>query len=145
MSDLEDKASAFASRAIDLLFVVNPKGTSLGVALGVVLNGVIALFNPILSQIKSISIGAINIWHEVFFGVFIFNIRPYIRRNKVDDKLHEALEYVRKLEKENKITKVRASHMYNEILKELIRQVTLDGTHEKQKKDIQEILARGED
>ena len=79
-----NETSEITRKAINILFVANPKGTSIGIFLGVVLDGLVGLFTPLLKSIQWLSISAIKTWHLIGFGVFSMNLPSYLKRKEVD-------------------------------------------------------------
>lgn len=58
-----EQLTVFTRKAINILFVSNPRGTSLGVLTGIVLDGLIGLFSPFLKTISIINISIVKLWH----------------------------------------------------------------------------------
>ena len=89
MSSIGDKTSFYFNRAVELLFLSQPTRTSMGIILGVILNGLLSLFEPILVDYHFINIQSLKPWHLIAFGVLVANIRSFFRafrKQSIDDE-----------------------------------------------------------
>jgi hypothetical protein len=122
----KDMLSGFVKRATDILFVMNPKGTSVGVVLGIVLNGLTTLFKPSLEKQQVVDFSKVNTIYFIFFGIFVFNLPGAFRRNELDPKIETALKAIRDGRKKGELTQVQARLMYLNLYEKVLSQVTLD-------------------
>lgn len=96
---MKDAISKFFCRAMDILFVSNPKNTSLGV-----------LFGVIVKQVSDLIFNALNIIIRLSYilcislGVFSFNIPSLFRKHKVDESLEAAMYYISKAQNNGKFS-----------------------------------------
>ncbi|NMX72652.1 hypothetical protein HBO23_06700 [Pseudomonas sp. WS 5532] len=127
-----DASSEFARRAINILFVANPKGTSIGILLGVVLDGVIGFFTPVLKTIEWASISAIKIWHLMGLGAVVMNLPAYLTRKDVDPSIVNAFKLIDEKKANKSITKTQAELEYLALVKAVVENVTLDSNTEGQ-------------
>ncbi|MCD6724107.1 hypothetical protein LT012_11645 [Vibrio cholerae] len=139
-----EQMTVLVRKAINILFVSNPRGTSLGVLSGIVLDGFISLFNPFLKSITVINIGLIKLWHLIGLGVFLFNIRPFINRNKVDPSIDEAISYIETQRKLGRIDEWQAKQMYRNLHNKVLENVLLNKEQEELSKTMQSIASASE-
>lgn len=95
----KDKFTYHTSRAINVLFLYNSVGTSLGILIGVIATGVqklIALYYP--------PFGLIEWYGFIALGVLLFNIKPMVTRKYLDPEIEKQLVYIRQIIKEGKFT-----------------------------------------
>ncbi|EQA7395492.1 hypothetical protein ACYEVY_003481 [Vibrio cholerae] len=139
-----EQMTVLVRKAINILFVSNPRGTSLGVLSGIVLDGFISLFNPFLKSITVINIGLIKLWHLIGLGVFLFNIRPFLNRNKVDPSIDEAISYIETQRKLGRIDEWQAKQMYRNLHNKVLENVLLNKEQEELSKTMQSIVSANE-
>ncbi len=70
---IHDEATSVIKRALDLLFIKNPTGTSMGVFLGIVLHWVTMLFLPTIKSWNIIDTNALRLEYFIPAGIFLFN------------------------------------------------------------------------
>lgn len=100
MNRLADITTAGLSRASDILFVQNPKGTSFGVFLGVVVDGIVKLAAPLFKRYETwVDIGRLNVVHCIAAGVVLLNITHIFRRRQLPNSVEDAFEAIRLLKK----------------------------------------------
>ncbi|OXS20700.1 hypothetical protein PSH61_01480 [Pseudomonas rhodesiae] len=127
-----DETSEFARRAINILFVANPKGTSIGILIGVVLDGVIGFFTPLLKTIEWASISAVKIWHLMGLGAVVMNLPAYLARKDVDPSIVNAFKLIDEKKANGSISDLEAGQEYLELVKAVVGNVTLNSDTEKQ-------------
>jgi hypothetical protein len=126
-----DTLTAGAKRALDTLFVANPTGTSLGVFCGVLFHGMLQFLAPSLSQIEAVRFSAVRMWHTCAAGIIVFNIRPYLRRSKIDPRVTEALDFVEAVAKRTKMPALQRKRMYENLIAKILADVVLDAPTQK--------------
>ena len=126
MKELGDKLTAAVKIATDLLFLNNPVGTSMGVFFGVVLHGITGAFYPTFQNFKYFKIAALNIFHYIAIGIFGFNVKSFITRNKLSPEIIEAIDFIDQQVANGRITKTEAKLQYREIVKKVVENVQLD-------------------
>src|SRR5438045_3113050 len=107
MSDLLDKnnnISALLKRATDSLFALNRIGTSMGILFGIVLEGIIKIFDPLLKNQQTVDFKRINTIYYILFGVFLFNLPHLFRRPRLDPQIELALAAISKAKREQHIS-----------------------------------------
>lgn len=101
MSRSADLVTAFLSRAGDILFVQNPKGTSVGAFSGVALEGMLKFFSPALGRLKDwIAPERLHTLYFVAAGIFIFNLPTLLRRRQLPNSVEDAFEVIRRMKRE---------------------------------------------
>ncbi|MBY8259593.1 hypothetical protein KW534_02725 [Vibrio fluvialis] len=123
-----DEFTQISRKALNILFVSNAQGTSLGVACGIISHGLLAFFMPTLKTIGGLDFDAIKFWHLTAFWVFIFNIKPYLNRHKPDPKIEKALQNIKDMESQGLITKTHAELQYIQLSQRVVASVTLPDT-----------------
>lgn len=101
MSRFPDLVTAFLSRAGDVLFVQNPKGTSVGTFSGIAVKGLCELFSPALGRFKVwIDPQRLGTLYFIAAGVVIFNLPALFRRRQLPNSVEDAFEVIRRLKQE---------------------------------------------
>jgi hypothetical protein len=123
-----DFLSAWASRAIDTLFMQNPKGTSFGVLCGVAAKGVFMLFAPALARWTMwIDPGAVGAVYFMAFGAVLFNVGAF-RKQRLPDSIEEALELINRTERSGGATRMQARKMRLAVCHRMIERMARDQT-----------------
>ncbi|MFM5740416.1 hypothetical protein ACET6T_17020 [Aeromonas veronii] len=139
-----EQMTVLVRKAINILFVSNPRGTSLGVLSGIVIDGFISLFNPILKTIAVINISLIKLWHLIGLGVFLFNIMPFLNRHKVDPSIDEAISYIETQKQLGRIDEWQAKQMYRNLHNKVLDNVLLNKEQQELSKTINSIASANE-
>ena len=120
--NLADDVTSIIKRAIDLLFIKNPAGTSMGVFVGVVLHWLSMLFLPIIEDFDIINVAALRLVYFIPLGIVLFNIKYIvIKGHKYDLAVEKALDQVRKAEKQKFISKSEAKLQYTNIIRSYVK------------------------
>ncbi|MEZ9595497.1 hypothetical protein AB4298_12745 [Shewanella sp. 10N.261.52.F9] len=136
----EDDLTIFIRKALNILFVSNPRGTSIGVFIGVILDGLIGLFSPALKTIEFISISAIKIWHLMGLGVFSMNLPAYLRRKQIDPSIVNAMEFIEEQKTNAGIPDWQVKQMYTNLFQKVLENMSLDSESEEISKKIRNIV-----
>ncbi|MCC0091185.1 hypothetical protein [Aeromonas veronii] len=139
-----EQMTVLVRKAINILFVSNPRGTSLGVLSGIVIDGFISLFNPFLKTIAVINISLIKLWHLIGLGVFLFNIMPFLNRHKVDPSIDEAISYIETQKQLGRIDEWQAKQMYRNLHNKVLDNVLLNKEQQELSKTINSIASANE-
>ncbi|CAK2367960.1 hypothetical protein [Vibrio sp. 10N.222.55.B11] len=139
-----EQVTVLVRKAINILFVSNPRGTSLGVLSGIVLDGLIGLFNPFLKSVSIINIGLIKFWHLIGLGVFLFNILPFLNRHKVEPSINEAISYIEKQKQLGSIDEWQAKQMYRNLHSKVLDNVLLNKEQQELSEKIHSIASTSE-
>jgi len=122
----EEKMTEFIRKSINILFVANPRGTSIGVLIGVILDGTLGLFSPLLKGIEALNFGAIKMWHLIGLGVVSMNLPGYLRRKEVDPSISNAIKYIEEQKENQSISDWQAKQMYVNLHQKVLESVTLN-------------------
>lgn len=122
----EEQISIFFRKSINILFVSNPRGTSIGVLIGVVLDGIIGLFSPVLKTIEIIDISKIKIWHLMGFSVVGMNIPSYLKRNDIPEVILNGMKLIEEQKRNKTIPDWQAGQMYSNLLQKMLESVELN-------------------
>lgn len=125
-----DQISELARKALNILFVSNPKGTSLGVLAGAILDGLLGVFSPAFKSIAWINISAVKTWHLVAFGVFSMNLPSYFKRNNIDPSIMNAISFIEDQKKKGNISNWQAKQMYLNLHQKVLESVALDSSRQ---------------
>ena len=119
MSDnLVDQATSVIKRAIDLLFVKNPKGTSMGVLFG--------LLTEIIIKILGLTgFSKIGTLYYILFGIFVFNLPSALRRHSLDPQIEAALHSITRARKSGSISRQQEREMYIRLYEKVLGQIDL--------------------
>jgi hypothetical protein len=132
----KDIVTSFITRAADVLFVQNPKGTSIGAFSGVAADGALKLFGPALLRWKEyIAPERINTFYLVALGIVLFNMRSLFRRRQLPDEIENAIVAIRTARQEGKITDVQARMAWLALCNSVVERVTLDPAKQKAVRD----------
>lgn len=140
MSQLADKLSHSIRVSTDILFVKNPMGTSLGIFFGIILQGLISLFETfyqINNKFISDKFGAL---YTIALGIFAFNIKPYLTRNKVSPQILEAIDHIDKLYRKGEITKIEKKSYYRQLINATVHNATFNQSTEHQIGNIMTVI-----
>ena len=89
--------SQMVKRATDILFVFNPKGTSVGVFAGIFLDGAVKALSPtLLRNYQYLNLAALTTYHFIVAGVLLLNIPLLFRRRHLPKDIEDAFEVIRR-------------------------------------------------
>ena len=123
MKKSKDTFSAILKRAADVLFLYNPKGTSIGVFLGVVGDGLLKLFSPALGKFSSLDFSALATYHLIACGVVVMNIPSLFKRRELPKEIEDALTAIRVASP--RLTEVQVRARYLALLSSVMERVTV--------------------
>lgn len=138
-----DQITAITKRALDILFVANPKGTSLGIFTGIAIHGIVGIFESKLITLFQININALKQWHYIAMGVLAFNLPDFIKRNKIDPKIEEAFAYIRKQIDAGTINRWQAQQMYVNLHAKVLSSIVLNEKTDSSRRKLEETLSKG--
>jgi hypothetical protein len=121
-----EELTEFLRKSINILFVSNPRGTSIGVLTGVVLDGLLGLLSPALKAIEALNFSAIKMWHLVGLGVISTNLPSYLRRKEIDQSILNAIKYIEEQKKNKNISDWQVRQMYANLHNKVLESVTLN-------------------
>ena len=131
LSRIGDRLTATVKRAIDILFVQNPFGTSLGAAAGVIINGLVQLVGPSLRRYgQFLNLNAVTMPFCIAIGIFVFNLPRALRRHRVlPAEIEEAFEAIDRMRGTLTDTQLRMQYLAlcASVLNRARRQTNVDG------------------
>ncbi|WP_110973523.1 hypothetical protein [Pseudomonas huaxiensis] len=140
----QDQFSEFSRKAINILFVSNPKGTSIGILAGVLLHGIAGLFTPTLKAIEWINIGALKVWHYICFAVIGLNMPSYFKRTDIDPSIKKAISFIQEQHDSKKINDWQARQMYTQLLQQVIENIVVEHNAAEKVKKITSLAAQNQ-
>ncbi|MCR8923795.1 hypothetical protein NO559_13520 [Dasania sp. GY-MA-18] len=122
----EEGITEFFRKSINILFVSSPRGTSIGVLIGVILDGLLGLAYPLVKSIEFLNFSAIKMWHLIGLGVVSIHLPSYLRRKEVDQSILNAIKYIEDQKKNKSISDWQAKQMYFNLHNKVLESVTLN-------------------
>jgi hypothetical protein len=140
VTDTIDQVTGAAKQALDILFLANPTGSSLGVLTGVVCHGLLGLVGPFLTSVEWLALDTVKLAHLIALGVLVFNLPSYSRRHRVDPKIEEALLFIQREASKGNIPKWQQRIMYENLFNRVLQSVTLEGSTATHLREVRESL-----
>jgi hypothetical protein len=107
-----DVLTSTIRRASDILFVENPRGTSVGAFFGVATHAAVSVFEPFFRRFSSaIDLTRLTWYGAVAVGVFLFNIPTIFRRRQLPKEIEDEFEVIRRLKKELPAWQIKARYL----------------------------------
>jgi len=138
-----DQLTGLLRRSIDTLFLENPVGTSLGILLGLVMDGVFSASAAVFQGWIARAREALHWWTWVAFGILGFNLRPFLRRHKLDPALLEALDFIKQQERDKTVPKWQIRAMYQNLFTKVLERLVLEPDLEERLRSSREIARSG--
>lgn len=131
--DYLNNISAFLKRSFDILFVLNPERSSLGVLFGLVLHTIMEVFRPFLITLSdTIDFSNIGEFELIIFSVFLFNCHSLIKPRKLPRDIEMALDFIKVAEEKGNLPRIHIRQMYINLFKKVIEKVDLNEEIRKQ-------------
>lgn len=140
MNKIADPFTAFIKKAIDILFIQNPIGTSFGVFLGMLINTLTKLFKPLLKTISLLDFNHIKEFEWVIIGVVIVNFPTLFTRPKFDQGIEGAFIFIREAKKSGKLSDTEIRQMYRNLYIKVLDKINLDESTNREMTQIEEII-----
>jgi hypothetical protein len=130
MADLltKDFISAFAKRALDILFIQNPKGSAMGVLFGFLLHGLTLILSPTLNKLTAVDFNNLSVFYYVFFGMFVFNLRLFFKGRGLPQEIENQLNIISRARKEGDMDELEAKIEYRKLIQKVLEEVTIKDT-----------------
>lgn len=110
-------------RYIDIVFVDNPIGTSMGALGGAILVLLTRLLAPLLRRMTVIDVLAPHPILYICLGIFSANLKRFIRGDSLPAALEARLRLIRDELRAKRISKREAQALYKELLEEAVAEV----------------------
>ncbi len=117
----------------------------MGVLFGIVMDGLVSIFTPLLKTIAIINLAAIKLWHLIGFGMFAFNVRPFLNRHKIEPSIISAISYIENQKEAGNIDDWQAKQMYRNLHNKVLESVLLNKEQEELSRNINRITSQSED
>jgi hypothetical protein len=122
---------SIVEQARRILFLRNPARTSLGVFLGVAIEGLAKTFAPALRE-WPVDPEAISIWWTAPLGVVLLNLPSIIHfirhRSVIDESVEQATDLIDQGVRRGVIPKYQAGHLYLSVAERALAQIRLAET-----------------
>lgn len=126
--DLLDKATQLFSRAAEILFIDNPQKTSLGVVLGIIINGTVDIVLQITQYSLNIS--------PIFFicsGIFILHLPSIFSKHRISKDIETPMHYLRELQKNGNFSEAEKRAQWRRLVELVYQKVSVDLENANQK------------
>ena len=128
----KDIITSAIKRATDILIVKNPRGTSLGIFCGVLLQGLISVFKPLLDEMKTMDFSAFTLPYTIALGIIAFNIGSFFKKEYLSPEIEETLRLIRIAKDEGNLTNAQIRLMYINLYRKVLESAELnESTNEK--------------
>ncbi len=120
----KDTITAILKRAVDILFVLNSRGTSIGALTGVCGDGLLKLFTPALEAYReTINITQLKIYHLIATGIVLFNIPSLFRTRELPKEIEDAFETLNRIK--DQVSREHLKMQYLGLVSEVVTRVQI--------------------
>lgn len=127
--DKKDGITKLCSQAIDIIFISNPRRTSFGVLLGIVLKGGTDIAMQVLDkQFDTTYIFWISL------GILLFHIPDSFLHHRIDEKLETEMYYLLEAQKHGEFTATEKRAQWRDFIR-LIHKFEFDNQEDAENKD----------
>jgi hypothetical protein len=120
-----DFVTGFVRKAINFLFVSNPRATSMGLLFGFVCQGFSGLASPIAIK-HGIPLESVGIWSWLALGVLVFNFPQLVKREPLGAEVEAALRAIRRATREGQLSKTQSKIMYVSLIQRAVERIPLN-------------------
>ena len=107
-----DIVTSVIKRSVDILFVMNPMGTSVGAFTGLCGEGILKVFSPALQKYKdAFDLSQLQTYHFLAAGVVLFNLPRFFRRRELPKEIEDAFEAIRRTKPQLSPVQVRMQYL----------------------------------
>ena len=111
----KDKVTEYIGKSLNILFISNPKRTSMGILLGVFIDTVRNLFTPLLKTIKYMDVQAVSTFNLMISGVFLVNLPLIFKLEKFPPEVERTLMLIKVAKKDGSISQIERRQMYRNL------------------------------
>lgn len=130
MNGMSDTVSSFVSRSVDILFVQNPRGTSVGALTGVCADGLVKFFGPFLKNYShTFDASQLQTYHLIVAGIVLLNIPAFFKRRELPNEVEDAFESIRRSRKD--LTPLQVRMQYLRLCTDVIARAQPSGAKDK--------------
>src|SRR5688572_4444675 len=140
----KDVATGWIKKAIDTLFIFNPKATSMGILFGCIGFGLVSAFRPFFEQpniTRVFDISRFSWWLYLILGVFLFNLPHLFRQEPLPPSVLRAFQTIEEGKKKGNLTKPQVRLQYLSVISQVVAQVKLDEETQQKAKQLEKVLA----
>ncbi len=149
MQNLTDIATRIIRISLNFIFVREPTRTSIGVLMGVLLQAIVILFNPLLSQYNNIvDFASLSIFQYTIFGIilvylpliisFVFSDKTQIN----DESVEMLLRKIDRIKEDGKLTDEQVQHLYLKVVEKVVENTQLKQDVQKELNEINQNIAQ---
>ncbi|MDJ0509845.1 MAG: hypothetical protein QNJ64_11400 [Crocosphaera sp.] len=135
--------------SLKFIFIREPARTSLGVLMGVLLQAIITLLNPLLSQYNNIvDFASLSIFQYTIFGIilvylpliisFIFSDKTQIN----DESVEMLLRTIDRIKEDGKLTDEQVQPLYLKVIEKVVEKTQLKQDVQKELNEINQNIAQ---
>jgi hypothetical protein len=141
MDNWLDKISELIKKATDILFVMNPRGTSIGVVLGVVFYGLCQIFMPVLKTLVFIDADQLKIYFLVPGGILLANVPSMRHLRGLPEEMEDGLKLIKLAAKRGNLSLAQQRLMYIALINKYLEEMKLNDRAREQMEGIKRVLA----
>lgn len=149
MQNFSDVGTRIIRISLKFIFVREPARTSLGVLMGVLLQTIITLFNPLLSQYNNyLDFSFLSIFQYIIFGIilvylpliisFIFSEKTQIN----DESVEMILRTIARIKEDGKLTDEQVQPLYLKVVEKVVEKTQLKQDIQKELNEINQNIAQ---
>ncbi len=149
MQNFSDIGTRIIRISLNFIFVREPARTSLGVFMGVLLQAIITLLNPLLSQYNNIvDFASLSIFQYTIFGIilvylpliisFIFSEKTQIN----DESVEMLLRTIDRIKEDGKLTDEQVQPLYLKVIEKVVEKTQLKQDVQKELNEINQNIAQ---
>ncbi len=138
-----DQITELARKSINILFISNPRGTSIGILIGVVLDGLNGFISPALNTAWT-SASSIELWHFIGLGIVSMNLPSYLRRKEIDSSIINAISFIEEQKAKGNIADWQVKQMYSNLHQKVLESVSLENDKQEKANKINLLLTEVE-
>lgn len=149
MQNFSDIGTRLIRISLKFIFVREPARTSIGVLMGVLLQAIITLLNPLLSQYNNIvDFASLSIFQYTIFGIilvylpliisFIFSDKTQIN----DESVEMLLRTIDRIKEDGKLTDEQVQPLYLKVIEKVVEKTKLKQDVQKELNEINQNIAQ---
>lgn len=129
LTPIKENISYSVRTALEFLFVKNPRGTSIGVFLGISAYGITEIYLHLYKP--GINLPSNSLFYFIAIGITILNIFPYMFGKKLNPNIEEAISLIEEAAKKTKMPLYHKRLLYIELYKKVLGSVEFNNETKK--------------
>ncbi|MDJ0660657.1 MAG: hypothetical protein QNJ42_14395 [Crocosphaera sp.] len=148
MQNFTDIGTRIIRIALKFIFVREPARTSLGVLIGVLLQAIIILLNPLLSQYNIVDFASLSIFQYIIFGIILVYFPLIIsftfsKKSQINDESVEMLlRTIDRIKEDGKLTDEQVQYLYLKVIEKVVEKTQLKQEIQKELNEINQNIAQ---